>query len=911
MKIIKTLLSLAVVFQVSLSGQVSFQTDANTTGTPVSQELIGVFFEDINYAADGGLYAELVQNRSFEYYPVSGYVNLQPLHAWSLVSKGGAVAGMEIQNTMPLNENNTNYLALTIDNAGTEAGISNSGFDGIPVNSGENYKYSVYLKSHTTYLLPVVIRLENSFGQVLGSDTIKDISTVWKKFAGEIICSQSDPTARLVLVTTGTGTLYFDMVSLFPENTFMNRDNGLRSDLAQAIADLQPRFLRFPGGCISHGRGLDNAYRWKETIGDVAERKPNWNLWGYHQTYGLGFYEYFQFCEDIGAMPLPVVPVGVSCQFRGREIAPMDEMGAWIDDALDLVEFANGDLTTEWGLKRADMGHPEPFNMEYICLGNEEDDIPEFRTRFRMIADSLRKYHPEIKIIGTSGTAPSGSYYESLWDFSREENLDAVDEHYYMDPAWFLENVHRYDHFDRNGPKVFIGEYASRDDRLENAIAEASYLTGVEKNSDVVQFTCYAPMLCHEHHNQWHPDLIRFDNTRVVKTANYYVQQLYSLYSGHEHISSTVSYDQGFEDAESVFSGNIGVATWNTRADFDDVKVVSGDQVIIDENFSDGASLWQVIQGTFNVSGGIYSQSSNLEPALSIMNLPVDSSEYTLTLKARKTGGLEGFLIPFGFKDTDNFYWLNIGGWGNTQHAIEKSTNGSKTQLSVKPGSIESNRWYDIKIEVTRNSARCYLDAVLLFEVPAPPGPVTASVVKDTVNNELIVKLVNAGPVSLLANLQIEGIPASQEATLITLSGLPGNRNSLESPSLVVPREISYQVSNDFDYLLAPASFHVFRLRMAASGASAREAEDRSKGDNIRMFPNPSSGQIRMVFDNPLLDAYTLCLFNASGKEILRREGAGDNNEVIQGDRLHPGIYFASVSVRDRVQTGRFVIAGQ
>ena len=610
------LLPALLLLHFSILSQVTLQTNITEQGKTISPDLIGVFFEDINYAADGGLYAELIQNRSFEYYLVEGYVDLEPLHAWTLVQEGGAEASMAIENSNPLNSSNTKYLALNITNKGTRAGIKNSGFDGIPVALGETYKYSVYLRSQTDFNNPVVVKIKSSVGLVIGTDTIKNINSNWVKYSGEITCTNTSDKATFSIETDGTGTIYIDMVSLFPQNTYKNRENGLRKDLAKAIADLKPRFLRFPGGCISHGRGISNAYRWKETIGDVAERAPNWNLWGYHQTYGLGFYEYFLFCEDIDAIPLPVIPVGVSCQFRNREIVPISEMGPWVEDALDLVEFANGDISTTWGSKRAEMGHPEPFNMEYLCLGNEEDDIPEFRVRFKMIADSLKKYHPEIKIIGTSGTSHSGTNYDGLWQFSTQEQLSAVDEHFYVQPEWLLNNNHRYDNFDRNGPKVFVGEYASWDDLMKNAIAEASFLTGIERNADVVQFTCYAPLLCNENHQQWHPDLIRFNHSNVIKTANYYIQQLFSHYTGDMYFESNLTYEENSNPLESTYFGKIGVATWNTQAQFDDVKVINGDETLVEMDFSSSASNWSALSGSFSISNGSYVQSSANETSM-------------------------------------------------------------------------------------------------------------------------------------------------------------------------------------------------------------------------------------------------------------------------------------------------------
>ena len=890
---------------ICLFSQAIFEVDADQKGIGMSQELIGAFFEDINYGADGGLYAELVQNRSFEYYAVSGYVTLQPLTAWSLIGTNGS---MLIENTNPLNENNTKYLKLNIDEAGTETGIKNTGFNGISVTAGETYDFSVYLRSDSIFDEPVVVRIENTTGVVLGFDTIKGITTEWTKYSLELSCNLTVSNGILCLVTTGKGILYFDMVSLFPQNTFRNRKNGLRKDLAQAIADLNPRFLRFPGGCITHGRGLDNAYRWKETIGDVAQRKPNWNLWQYHQTYGLGFYEFFLFSEDMGAKPLPVLPVGISCQFRNREIAPLAEMGPWIQDAIDLIEFANGDSISGWGKVRADMGHPKPFNLEYLCLGNEEDDIPDFRTRFVMIADSVKKAYPEIKIIGTSGTQSSGGYYNSLWEFSREQNLYAVDEHYYMDPSWFLNNIHRYDNFDRNGPKVFIGEYASKDDRLSNAIAEAAYLTGVEKNADIIQFACYAPLLCNENNNQWHPDLIRFDNTRVVKTASYYVQQLYSLHYGDEYINSSVSYEAGYSPVSSQYNGSIGLGTWNTQADFDDIKLVCGDQVLIDENFTSGASNWQVASGTFSSSGGIYSQSSSQTPAVSIYKIPVDTSVYTFTLKARKTGGLEGFLIPFGYTNSQNFYWLNIAGWGNTLHAVEKSTNGSKTTLVSKSGSIQSNVWYDIKIEISTSSAKFYINNELLFEIPALTGPVTASVSKDHETEELIIKMVNSGSSAINASMNINGPYISQNAQVITLSGAATQRNSLASPNLLVPVVSSCTVYNSFDYTLPAHSFQVFRIKTDSIYQRIDYAEYKKEERRIKIVPNPMGNNAQIVFENPFREPYILYLYDASGRQILRKEDIENNMIEIERGILPSGTYLVKIISEGKIYTDKMVI---
>ncbi len=803
------LLTIITMLGCEPTANVTVKVDPNQPKVAMNQDLMGAFFEDINYGADGGLYAELVQNRSFEYYIVPRYVNLEPLTAWEVVEKDGASAKMAIKDSKPLNENNTKYLQLSISKG--EAGIKNTGFDGMNIVGGDTYKFSVYMRRSSNFNEAVSVQILNMNDKEIGSGTIEKVGKTWEKYAFEIKASESCKMASLALTTKGKGEVYFDMVSLFPEKTYMNRENGLRLDLAQAVADLEPKFLRFPGGCISHGRGLENGYRWKHTVGDVAERKPNYNLWGYHQTYGLGFFEYFQFAEDMGAISLPVVPVGVSCQFRGREICPIPDMQMWIDDALDLIEFANGSTDTKWGKVRADMGHPESFNMEYICLGNEEDNIPEFRERFMMIHDAIREKYPEIKIIGTSGTDDTGWHYETLWEFSHEHDLDAVDEHYYNSPEWFLNNVNRYDDFDRDGPKVFMGEYASRDDKMFNAISEAAYLTGVEKNADVIEFACYAPLFSNVNHQQWHPDLIRFNNNTVVKTASYYVQQIYSVYNGDEYVPSTISYEETYNLPNNDYTGKVGVATWGTEAKFSDLKVESNGKVLI-ENAFDSMESWEVVTGEFKTENGEMIQSSSAEPATSFFNLPIDANEFTITIKAMKNAGNEGFIIPFAYNNGE-FYWLNIAGWGNTQHAVEKGNINRRSTLKNTRGSIKNNKWYSIKIVSDKESLKCYLDGEMIIEVDGPPAPVTASILEDTENNEVIVKLVNSSETQITSKVDLTEYNVEEQAKLITFAGDPSARNSIENPELLKPVESEILVGKTFNCILPPTSIQTIVLK--------------------------------------------------------------------------------------------------
>jgi alpha-L-arabinofuranosidase len=552
--LLATILALPLLAAPAQPAPVTVTVQAGAPGKPISPDLFGIFFEDLNYAADGGLYAELVQNRSFEYAMTEqpGWNNLT---AWELQERGGR-GGVVIDYGIPLHANNPHYAVLELGQPGDVA-LVNSGFDGIPVTAGGKYNLSLFARQlyiggrwgseNRTGALPLTVRLEGADGAVLGEAKFDVTDRDWKRFSATITASRTDPKARLAVIAHDQGGLALDDVSLFPAKTFHNRPNGLRADLAQTIADLHPKFVRFPGGCLTHGNGLPNIYRWKDTIGPVEQRRQQPNLWGYHQTVGLGYYEYFQFCEDIGAKPLPVVAAAVSCQNSGhtggtgQQCLPLADMPAYIQDVLDLIEWANGPATSKWGAKRAAAGHPAPFHLQYLGVGNEDHITPGFKERFQMIFDAVKKAHPEITVIGTVGPSPAGPDYDAGWKIANELKVPIVDEHYYENPEWFLGNQGRYDGYDRTKSKVYLGEYASRGNTLFNALAEAAYMTALERNGDVVHMASYAPLLAKMDHTQWRPDLIYFTNEGVFPSINYYVQGLFSRNSGDRWLPATVS----------------------------------------------------------------------------------------------------------------------------------------------------------------------------------------------------------------------------------------------------------------------------------------------------------------------------------------------------------------------------------
>ena len=531
-------------------------------GKAISDHLIGIFFEDINYAADGGLYAELVQNRDFEYSPKDGSrQKWNGDYAWSVA---GGQGSMEIATERPVHENNPHYAALTVRQPG--AALQNGGYDGIVLKKGEKYDFSCFARlAGGTKGSKVFVSLLDPEGSEVGKASVRVSSADWKKFKAVLTAQEDVRAARLSLRPETPGMYHFDMVSLFPQHTFNGRKNGLRADLAQTLADLHPRFVRFPGGCVAHGDGVDNIYDWKGSIGPLEARKPLRNLWGYHQTRGLGYFEYFQFCEDIGAEPVPVLAAGVPCQNSGTcshhsedEIGckgqqrgiPMEEMPAYIQDVLDLIEYANGDARkTEWGRKRAEAGHPKPFNLKYIGIGNEDLITEVFEERFTMIYKAVREKYPEVTVIGTVGPFYEGTDYDEGWKLATSLEVPMVDEHYYVTPGWFIHNQDYYDRYDRRKSKVYLGEYAAhlpgRPNNLETALSEALYLTAVERNADVVTMTSYAPLMAKEGHTQWRPDLIYFNNVEVKPTVGYYTQQMYGQNAGDEYIASTITLDNG------------------------------------------------------------------------------------------------------------------------------------------------------------------------------------------------------------------------------------------------------------------------------------------------------------------------------------------------------------------------------
>ena len=538
-----TLVSIIFACVLSTGAQtknVNLNVDLNKSVAEADSRMYGVFFEDINFGADGGLYAELIKNCSFDF--------PQHLTGWT------AVGGVEIRNDNPCFYRNPYYARLTCTGQLTGSGLDNEGFRGIGLKNGATYDFSLYGRAPQGNTAKLDVELIGADGQQLAKQQISVNSKEWKKYSLTFTAPRTEEKARLRVVMRENGTADVDHISLFPTDTWKGRKGGLRRDLVEALRDLHPGVMRFPGGCVVEGNSLATRYQWKNTLGDVENRPLNENRWNYtfkyrafpdyYQSYGLGFYEFFQLCEDIDARPLPILSVGLSCQYESHEQVPVDSLQPYIDDALDLIEFANGAATTKWGKVRAEMGHPEPFGLEFIGIGNEQWG-KEYVERLEPFVKAIRKRYPNIKIVGSAGPSADGDKFDYLWPEMTRLKTDLVDEHYYMTPDWFLKNANRYDNYNRKGPKVFAGEYAAHDhptgkaNNFRAALAEAAFMTGLERNADVVRLATYAPLFAHVDAWQWNPDLIWYDNLRSMRTPNYYVQQLYAMNAGGTILSAT------------------------------------------------------------------------------------------------------------------------------------------------------------------------------------------------------------------------------------------------------------------------------------------------------------------------------------------------------------------------------------
>lgn len=746
-------------------------------------DLYGLFFEDINHAADGGLYAELVQNRSFEFCEMDK-PEYHALLAWEKSEK----CKWQVLTDKPMNEDNAHYLQVE---AGSGDYVVNTGFNsGIFVKEGKEYTFSAYVRTDVKDAVLAVavmdecgtvctegriaIKASEEFSQY--RVTLKAVATTWK--------------GRLRITFENAGVYDLDMVSLFPLDTYKGRENGLRRDIAEALAEMKPKFMRFPGGCLTHDGALDDharnsMYRWKRTLGPV-EKRPSWrNNWRYNQTLGLGYYEYFCFCEDMGAKPLPVVPAGFN-PHKGEGVE-IDKIGEWVQETLELIEFAIGDESTPMGKVRSEMGHPAPFGLEYLGVGNEE--IGEgFFERYPYFHKAIREKYPQIKIINTAGPFAVGEGYDAGWSSAREHGSDLIDEHYYSSPEWFLANMHHYEDYDEKGPKIFLGEYASWGNTYYNAIVEAAYMTHLER-SKAVALACYAPMLCNVDYVNWQPDMLWFDNHRIMKTPNYYVQKMFMEHQGR----SAVEFVK--EELDEILPLT------------DEVNLVGG--IYIAGNDITG-SIWDVQleeRGACRSLADITVEDNSKHHVTDIQG-----ENFTLTFKFKRSSGRKGLKISFGEKDDKNFLQWEFGGWDNWDCNILNVCKGRGSTISHRIFHVEDME-YTLKLVLEGRRIRTYVNGVNYNDVTDHLPEleelyVTASVDKE--QGTAILKAVNLTGEEKEVLLTLDGeAKETAEVTYLAGYGLDGV-NTLDEPDCIKEEKTSLTVSdNQLLYNFPPHSVTV------------------------------------------------------------------------------------------------------
>jgi alpha-L-arabinofuranosidase len=787
-RITLTLLALASLGQ----AQTTLTIHADRPTTQVSPTLYGIFFEEINRAGDGGLYPELINNRSFE------DSDEEPL-AWDLIEPANADASPTIDTAKPLNDVNLHALRLHVGRAGSaRVGIVNNGFHNMAIAAGTSYRLSLRARSDSAFQPPLVVSLETQDGKILDSHNFSEISTAnWKQFDCVLKPTDTSNDARLVIAMTSAGTVWLDMVSLMPDQKF--KGMNLRPDLAQKLDDLKPAFIRFPGGCWVEGETLALAYRWKQTIGPIDRRRNQFNLWKYNSSHGIGYHEYLQLAELLKAEPLFVINCGMS----HKEVAPMDKMGEYVQDALDAIEYANGSVDTKYGAMRAQAGHPAPFNLKYIEIGNENGG-KEYDQRYALFYDAIKKKYPEINLIA------------DLWHGSAKSRpIEILDEHYYSNPAFFIRNANRYDSYNRKGPKIYVGEYAVTQGcgtgNLAAAIGEAAFMTGMERNSDVVVMASYAPLFANVHFKGWNPNAINFDASRSYGTPSYYVQQMFAQNRADKILPIEI---KSQAKAPEPLHGAVGIGTWETQAEFKDIQVTQGTKSLFTSDFAKSQHDVTKSSGEWTTKDNTLAQTSPSRGTLAVMGDPA-WTDYTLILKAKKVSGKEGFIIRFNAAAPNDFLALNLGGWGNVKHAVQRTSPAGEDATIISPevpGKIEVGRWYDIRIETTALHIKTFLDDKPIhdFEIPIPQSLYT---VAGRTGNHIIIKTVNVTSDPQPATLTLNGVNNLQpKATALTLTGNPLDENSLDNPTKIAPQSKDMNATSTFSYTFPPNSVTVLRF---------------------------------------------------------------------------------------------------
>ena len=786
-------------------------------GAPVSPSMYGVFFEEINHAGDGGLYAELVQNRSFEekempegYFVEHGRLkpapvpnhengkvnhdasykwNHEPVRAWSLQPADESIASMRLTKEQPMFESAPNNLEVNIHQADKPVQLINEGYWGMNIEKGKLYTLRVIIRKDTDYKGKVKAKLLSKSGKVIGEANIRTGKTdEWYDDLKVFEPTESDNEARLALEFDAPGKVWLDYVSLFPP-TFNDRYNGMREDVAHYLADLKPAFFRWPGGCVVEGISLHNRFDWKKTLGDPAARPGEYSTWGYRCSYGMGYHEVLQYCEDIGAKMMFVCNVGLGCQYRMGDACSEEEIDSYLDDCMDAIEYALGGVDTEWGVLRAKQGHVLPFPLQYVEIGNENWGA-EYDRRFDLFYKTIKEKYPQLTLI-----------YDDMTGLSNEnraiEKTDMIDPHWYVAPDYFYRNSTLFDKKQRSKWHVYVGEYACNQGvgggNMNAALAEAAFISGMERNGDLVTMASYAPLFENVNNREWATNLIWIDTDQVMGRTSYHVQKMYAENRPTYNIYSDVLRINS--DSIEYSTGSVGVGVWNTQAEYKEIRVTeNGKTTTLPAMARATQVLSRLYEGTYG-------------------------STVTIEMKARKIAGAEGFLIFFGMsEDGKEGYRFNIGGWNNATTAIQQLfTNGDQVVSRSIPHTIETNRWYDLRIELTPHTATLYADGELILSHTLQPIPQKFFATGyDEETGEVIIKFVNSADKAQVIDFTLEGVESvASEGRAITLKANSlEDENSMDNPTKIVPVEEAYKkFGKCFTYEFPKYSFTILRVK--------------------------------------------------------------------------------------------------
>ncbi len=831
----KTLLCLLAFAAMSVKAQVNIKVDVAQRGIEISPTLYGIFYEDINYASDGGLYAELIRNRSFEYDAIARNSRNRPSDATSKLD-GDHVpafwradgANLSLVQDGLLNEKQGH--ALKVETTKANGGISNEGYWGINAVAGTQYKLSFWIDPSTPLKGNIVASLKSKDGKLLGQSLItQKLKKGWQKVEAAIVAEASDPQAVFHLQFEQPSSVLLDVVSLFPP-TYKGRANGCRIDLAEKLEALHPAFMRFPGGCYVEGNYKpENAYHWERTVGPIERRPGHMNAnWGYPTTDGLGFHEFLQLSEDLGAKPLYVVNIGI---WHGG-CTPLNELQPWIDECLGALEYANGPVTSHYGKMRAENGHPEPFNIAYIEIGNENynyhmddnsDQSDHYPERFRMFYDAIKAKFPEVQCIGN--VESWGTDYPK-WRNSNP--VDILDEHYYRSPAWFAGQYNRFDNYDRKGPIIYPGEYAvtqgyGTTGNLNAAMGEAVFMIGMENNADIVRMSSYAPIFVNENGIQWRPDMIRFNSSQSFGTPSYWVQQLFPTHIGNRLVKSELQWSIPQKEEENTLPISVGVATWKTQASYRNAQLlVEGVSVPLPDmkNWKSGNSKPE-FQGNWSADGGTLRQTSNAEESMRVSPQTFTAKRYTYKVQAKKDGGAEAFMIVFNYVDEKNFDWLNLGGWGNSRTSVETTMSGSRNTLDgAHSDHYDTDKWYDIQLDVDGEDITASVDGKQVYKGKKRSSllhGVYANTTLDEKTRTLYTKIVNLCDTGTKGSIDLSGGTAA-EAEMVRLAGMSGDdENTMQYPDNIVPRPAKVMTSDSGRKLIfdvAPFSINIITTKL-------------------------------------------------------------------------------------------------